>query len=400
MEKVPTPPSKTISLQILCQEPFRVFFPLGIFCGLIGVSHWVWYYTGLSETYSCNYHALLQIQGFQISFVVGFLMTALPKFMEVPGARPWELLLGVVLLAFGVSELYVGDWVLSEVGFLALIVHTALFALRRFPKRRDTPPPEFVFVLFGFLHALAGGLLILWPMEGFVKLGQRVVEQGMPLAFIMGIGSYLGPRLLGRAQTPGTSVEQQIRLRARQSDKKKVFLYALTGLGLMLSFWVEAGFSTWLGKGMRALAVSSHLVKAVGITRTPGQRLWHLRFLWISFWCVIGGLWLAALFPEYEIPALHVTFIGGFGLMTLTVATRVIVAHCGFEALWERDSKAILVFGFSFLLALLSRVAADLFPDYYFGILYVGAGFWLTSALTWGLVFLPKVAPWHVTQDD
>ena len=67
-----------------------------------------------------------------------------------------------------------------------------------------------MFVLFGFLHALAGGLLILHPMEGFVKLGQRTVEQGMPLAFIMGIGSYLGPRLLGRAQTPGTpvSVEQ------------------------------------------------------------------------------------------------------------------------------------------------------------------------------------------------
>jgi uncharacterized protein involved in response to NO len=168
----------------------------------------------------------------------------------------------------------------------------------------------------------------------------------------------------------------------------------------MLSFWVEAGFSVWLGKGLRALAVSSHLVKAVGLFRTPGQRLWHIRFLWVSFWCVMGGLWLAALFPEYEIPALHVTFIGGFGLMTLTVATRVVVAHCGFEAVWEGDSKAVMAFGLSFSLALLSRVAADFFSESYFWILYIGASCWLIGALAWGLAFIPKVMPWHVTPDD
>ena len=76
-------------------EPFRIFFPLGILCGLVGVSHWLWYYAGLTETYSCQYHGLFQIQGFETGFAAGFLMTALPRFLEVPGARPWEVFLGL-----------------------------------------------------------------------------------------------------------------------------------------------------------------------------------------------------------------------------------------------------------------------------------------------------------------
>ena len=52
-------------------EPFRVFFPLGVGFGLIGVSHWLWYHAGLIETYSCHYHGLVQIQCFEASFVVG-----------------------------------------------------------------------------------------------------------------------------------------------------------------------------------------------------------------------------------------------------------------------------------------------------------------------------------------
>ncbi len=377
------------ALQVFCDEPFRVFFPLGILWGVIGVSHWLWYYAGMTETYSCNYHALVQIQGFEAAFAVGFVMTALPRFMDVPGARPWELLLGAGLLVWSAFELHLENWILSELGFLALILHVCTFALRRFLKRRDDPPIEFIFVTFGLLHAIAGGLLILHPLPGFAKLGQRTVQQGMLLSFIMGIGPYLGPRLLAPS-----------RPRVQESSAHRLALYTFAGLALMLSFWVESGPSEQLGKLLRALVVSAHLLWTIPIFRPPANPLWHLRFLWLSFWCVICGLWLAGFFPDYEIAALHVTFIGGFTLLTLTIATRVVVAHCGFDRLWEKNLKSVLTFGCFFLAALLARVASDLFVERYFGLLHNAAGLWLIGVIAWAIVFLPKMTPRHLSEDE
>ena len=41
-------------------------------------------------------------------------------------------------------------------------------------------------------------------------------------------------------------------------------------------------------------------------------------------------------------------------------------------------------------------LAAALAVSAHFGILHVGASFWLIGALTWGLVFIPRAAPWYV----
>ncbi len=43
-------------------EPFRVFFPLGVLFAWIGVGHWLMYTTGVSASYSCKIHGLVQMQ--------------------------------------------------------------------------------------------------------------------------------------------------------------------------------------------------------------------------------------------------------------------------------------------------------------------------------------------------
>ena len=379
------------ALQVFCDEPYRVLFPLGLLCGLIGVSHWVWYHAGLIETYSGLFHGLLQIQGFQAAFAVGFLMTALPRFMEVPGARPWELALAFGLLVWTAVEHVLDDRVLAQVAFLGLMAHLSVFALRRFRRREDTPPPEFVFIVIGILHGLAGGLLMLWPLAEYVKLGPRMLEQGMVLAFIMAIGPFLGARLMG--------LKPAARGFPRNAGNR-IALYVLAGVLLMLSFWIESGHSAPAGRLLRALVVGVHLLRTVPVYRLPDRSLWHLRFLWLSFWCVIAGLLLSGIFPEYELASMHITFIGGFGLMTLMIASRVIAAHCGFESLWDSNARVFRVVGITFVAALVTRVAADLYPDHYFGFLHIGAGFWLVGALAWGLIFIPKLAPSKVSEDD
>ena len=70
------------------REPYRVFFPLGILCGLAGVAIWPLYSFGLTATYSGRSHALVQIFGFLYAFIAGFLLTAVPRFTGTEFATP------------------------------------------------------------------------------------------------------------------------------------------------------------------------------------------------------------------------------------------------------------------------------------------------------------------------
>jgi len=61
-------------------DPYRIFFPLGIVLGAMGVSIWPLYYFGITEGYSGRAHAFVQTDGFLYSFIAGFLLTAVPRF--------------------------------------------------------------------------------------------------------------------------------------------------------------------------------------------------------------------------------------------------------------------------------------------------------------------------------
>ena len=350
------------------------------------------FYAGLIPNYSGFYHGLFQIQGFELAFAAGFLMTSMPRFLETPGARPWELALGVGLLLCGALGLYLGHRLWSLGGLLAMLLFLLVFAGRRFLRRRDNPPPAFVFVAFGLLCGLAGVLLLLWPASDFPLLGQHLLEQGLLLGLIMAVGSYLGPRLLyGRREDPLTQ---------GPAARRRLVVFALGGLLLAGSFLVEAGGAPEAGRLLRAAVVTLHLLAAVGIYRLPARRLWHLYLLWLSCWCVPGGLWLAGLFPDHELQALHLTFVGGFGSMSLVIATRVTASHCGFERFWQQNTWPLITLTICFVLALAIRISSEFFPDYYFGMLHLAAGFWLTGAVVWGGVFIPKMMPWHVDEDE
>ena len=163
---------------LIRSEPFRIFFPIGMLLGFIGVSHWGWYYSGVTDTYSCNYHGLMQIQGFEMAFVTGFSMTALPRFLETPRARWWEFGLALLLLLGSAAGLYFENWTVAEYSAALLAGLLLYFCLTRYLTRQDDPPVEFMLIPFGLTFALVGALLVLHPVNGFLKLGQRLVEQG------------------------------------------------------------------------------------------------------------------------------------------------------------------------------------------------------------------------------
>src|SRR5215470_13904226 len=99
-------------------DPYRIFFPLGILLGTAGVSIWPLYYYGITQGYSGRAHAFVQTCGFLYAFMVGFLLTAIPRFTGTePPARPTQYVLASILTLSALSFEF-QYFVAAQTGFL------------------------------------------------------------------------------------------------------------------------------------------------------------------------------------------------------------------------------------------------------------------------------------------
>src|SRR5215475_9544937 len=108
-------------------DPYRIFFPLGILLGVMGVSIWPLYYFGITEGYSGRSHAFVQTDGFLYAFIAGFLLTALPRFT---GTQPPSLRTQYVLAAMLAACAIAFEFHYYAIGNTAFVgAHAMLIAL-------------------------------------------------------------------------------------------------------------------------------------------------------------------------------------------------------------------------------------------------------------------------------
>ncbi len=378
--------------QILLEEPFRVLFPIGVLASLLGVTPWLSFALGWTQPPSSYSHGMLQILCFEASFAIGFLMTALPRFLETTPTKLWELLLSTGLalaltVALATDHLNAGQWI-----FLALMLHMLLFGIRRMRTRGDDPPPFFAFLPIGLGAGILGSVFVLHPASTLPRLGENLIQQGILLSLVLAVGSHLAPRLLyGQREFAETTTA---------AAHRRTLVLFLLGLVLLASFYIEAAGAQRIGLILRAAIVTGYLVIVLRIYRVPTSNLMHLHLLRLSFIMLALGLWVAAMQTgQQQVAALHLSFVGGMGLMTFIIASRVVIGHSGFEDLWQ-NHRAGLVVPLS-LIALTTpvRLAADAFPEHY--VTWVGAssGLWILGVTLWGIVFVPKMSPRHVAPD-
>ena len=373
-------------------DPYRIFFPLGIVLGTAGVSIWMAYWLGLTAGYSGRAHAFVQIEGFLYSFIAGFLLTAIPRFTGTAApSRTTQYLLAAAVAATSLG-FEMEAFAFGHTLFLIVHVSVIVLAVQRVRRRRSSPPEGFALVGFGMMAGAAGALVNVavswsWMSPEWDLLGRRLLTEGMVLLLVLGIGGFLGPRLLGFAALPefqklaAASTEPRPSLFAR----KRVAAYVASGVAIVLSVVFEYGYAV-AGMALVRAGVATLLILAtIRPWKLPAVRTTLAWCVWSAHWFLIAGLWLVALAPAYRVDLLHVIFMGGFTLLILAVATRVVLSHGGHALSHERRSWPLRIGIATGLFALVARLGAAFAPESFFEHLAIAALLWIGGMVFWGL---------------
>ena len=389
-----SPPLKLSSfLTLSWGEPYRLLFPLGIVIGILGVAMWPLFYSGwISLPYPVPHHAHLMIQGFFGSFVFGFLGTAMPRMLTAPKLKVGEVCYIIALLCLTAGCHLAGNTRFGDGSFLLLLLSFVFIMRSRFIARQDVPPPGFVLVLLGWLSAVGGtSLLLLSSLSSidafWYRLANLLLFQGFLLFPIMGIGAFLFPRFFGMP-----SLQEFDESRSLPPGWIPSAAWALIcGLIVMSGFIVEANGELRMGPLLRLLGAGMYFGKEVPFFRTFRKHGTLGVCLGTALLTLMTGMLCQALFPQYGKSMEHVVLIGGFGLLTMTVATRVILGHSGQSNRFKAKILPLLIMMILVVVALATRVSADVFPDVLVSHQIYAALIWIIGVGIWAFRILPGV---------
>lgn len=378
--------------ELMRSEPYRLLFPLAAVLGAFGVGHWFSYWVGWQATYSGQAHGLVQSQAFLAAFVAGFLMTMLPRRLHAPRASTAELGAIAASLAVTTFASLAQAWILAELSALATLAVLAAFAVRRARAATRRMPDAFVLMPLGLAMGAVGAALVLATELGapavLLTVGRGLAQEAQYLTLILGAGHLVLPILTGHLPPPdGDGSWRSARAR---------LLHAGVALTIVAGVLVERlGTGGDLdrirfGAGLRAAAFAADALACIHAFRPPRVAGLHRRIGWLAFWLVPAGEAFAAAVPRMRVGALHVTFIGGFALLSFAVAAHVIASHGGFPAVVSGSPWPVALFGVLFLFAASTRVMADVLPGSYWTHVGGAALAWLLALFAWAAMFVPK----------
>ncbi|MBC8292450.1 MAG: NnrS family protein [Proteobacteria bacterium] len=393
----------------LREQPFRIFFPLGLLLAWAGVGHWLLHavtlaveslpadqaqrlsWLALLPDYRPVFHAIAQVEGFMTCFAAGFLFTMLPRRTAAPPAEAWQIAVVAACLPAAVALAWAGRLSLSQGAWTVGLLVMAGFVLPRLSGRlgQRRPPNAFVWLPVALFAGVAGALLIgaygilgdsaLWLHD----LGRALVLQGMFIALVCGVGSLVLPMFLYGQPPPDAG--------DTPGDRRERAGHLLAALLLLAAFVGGLWYP-------RAGAVALSLVTAVvllrvgriaALPRAPGL---HRRLLWLAAWAIPAGYAALAVFPAHRAAMLHVVFLAGFAMLALAVASQVVFGHGGRPGELAGNPPMLVVTACGLALALAGRVMVSVDPAHFVAWLGLAAGAFLVGSLAWAAWTFPLIA--------
>ena len=349
-------------LEAVAESPYRLFFPVGVLAGILGVLVFPMFFAGWLTIYPNQLHPRLMIHGFAGAFVMGFLGTSWPRFLEAKRLTVWEcalllvLWLAAVITPWWLSLVRVSDFLFAGAqGALILVL------LSRLRGKPSWPPPGFVVSLGACV--LAGIALVAPPSS----LGLLYLRYGYWLIPILGVGSYLAPRFFPETK-PG-----------RSPRSRRIMLFSVIP-AILISLVVESLGAVQPAYLIRAAALIWWCVSVLPPLwiRSESTRGFVLK---IALWTIPAGYLVKACSPGPVAAYAHIGFIGGLGLILLLMADRVTLGHArnappttGRSTLWR-------ILFWLVVTTAATRVTADLIPK-------VMVSHYVYAALLWAIILV------------
>jgi len=332
------------------------------------------------------------IEGFVGGFAIGFLGTALPKMFEVQAFHPLQVLaLFLLYLSYCTAHAF-GELILGDSLFVVTMLLLIGCILPRMRARKDLPPPGMVLSGIGILCGVIGAAWGAWFTSFsfspyLLPFTQRLLYQAFILLPILGVGSFMFPMIL--------NIEKDDTLSTKQW-RWKALEATVVGLLIIASYWIEVmGYPkamSWCRFGLAsywlALETGCFDIQRINVMFKQGIMANGLR---AGIYCVVLALLATALLQQQKIALDHILYIGGFGLIAIIVATRVIFGHSGQRSqfnLWLKPMVAVVSL---LLLAMATRVSADFLPNVRISHHVYAAICWVAVCIIWGIAILPSV---------
>ena len=310
-------------------SPYKLFFPLGVFCAVLGVVLWVLFQTRMISFFPRVAHGELMFFGFLWSFIAGFLMTAVPKMTSTKPANYFEIFIPFTCVILQVVFNIRNEHNLTYACILLQNLALLFFLLRRLKLVKKIPFWGFIFIPTAFAILLTGLVMTyIYKDQSFM-----FVLSGEAFVFnlILGLGSRLIPVI---SRLPQALMPNQISEKSSISTEHIVFLVLLNA-----SYFIQIYLDYRIGVALRLVLLTYAMIKYFRFFVKPLQQTVVGLGLKISLGLFFISHVISLLNSASTLAAVHVLYIGGFSLLTLLIATRVILAHGGQTLEYEVSSK-------------------------------------------------------------
>ncbi|MCZ7592994.1 MAG: NnrS family protein [Kiritimatiellae bacterium] len=342
-------------------EPYRLLFPVGILLALIGVGLWPLFLFKITTTYPIVAHPRLMIEGFSACFILGFLGTALPVMLNTKRFHHWQMFLWAGGIAAAAVFHLMLRTMIGDIVFASTILFFLSCVAVRFVQRQDRPPPGLVTVLLGLACAVTGSTMQAIyrhdPSMGpvFYNLSRLLLNQAFLLLPVLGIAAFILPVFVGypRRQSPPEM--------NRTPHAWLLEMFWMLGFGLLIigSVVIEAFGFIREGNLMRGFVLLIFLARNLPVflkQKNPGAVPWLTR---LSLLTLPVGFLVIGFIPNTPMAGLHILYISGLALLILSVATRVITAHGGFQKLFFAKWPLLWWIFALITAAMITRVSAE-----------------------------------------
>lgn len=362
--------------------PYQVFFPLGFLNALTAVGVWFVQNLGWFETPVMMIHSKLIAGGFLWSFIVGFLMTAIPRMASSSEATRIEAGKSEYAVALGLLAcLTIFSWRIDARYFYAaqaiLVCFLLGYAGRRILKSTKKIPIFFSHVAIALTLALLG---CYYHYVGNSLMGLHLYHVGTTLLLILGIGTRFFSFLSGLPSAFEDSVSVRSKVLFHLYGVSMAVLLFLAGQAIVLSY---------LGLALLSLIYLFTIWRIQRPSDRPSPLKYGVRIVALMIPC---SFFLSWLWPSMLVTWFHLLFIGCFSLITFAVATRVTLAHGAYSTDLEMRSKPLLFLVLFLSLGVVSRVMYGFTEgNWQKSSLHLAATFWFLALGFWGWAFLPRV---------